>query len=112
MSKNKYSNELMNYLNLSPSMMLSEYELLNYILNKCQKIYGSNYKMPLPLYKLLFTVDDELDDMSEYINTNKGRIKRKLKNLVLKIDQTNNYLSVSNIYYYKIVTDIKIKIDI
>jgi hypothetical protein len=109
--KTRYSLELMTILNLSPTMMLTEYEILNYILLKCNKISHSLYQVPLNLYMILYPDDTEtLNDNQENITINKNRIKRKLKQLVLKEQVNNNYVSVSNIYSDVLVNEIKIDI--
>jgi hypothetical protein len=70
--------------------MLTEYEILNYILLKCNKISHSLYQVPLNLYIILYPDDTEtLNENQENITINKNRIKRKLKQLVLK-EQVNN----------------------
>jgi len=109
--KYRYSLELMTFLNLSPTMMLTEYEILNYILLKCNKISHSLYQVPLNLYTILYPNEqDAINEELDYKTINKNRIRRKLKQLVFKAPINNNYVSVSNIYSDVLVNEIKIDI--
>ena len=104
MAKSKYPPALMQMFNLSPHLPIEEKNMVNNILSKCVKVYGSKYKIKRDLYNILNTHNNGLQTESEsetdgadYVFVRINDIRQFLRKLAIKYINKDNYVEVGSI---------------
>jgi len=102
MAKSKYPPALMQMFNFSPHLPIEEKIMVNNILSKCVKVYGSKYKIKCDLYNILNTHNNGLHSESEseaadYVFIRINDIRQFLRKLAIEYINKNNYVEVGSI---------------
>jgi hypothetical protein len=111
--KLKYPRELLSLLGLNTNSTYLEKSIIEYIMNKCTKRYGTIYNMPDNIYQTLIANHDIYHNHDVINNQRQVRlsdIRRFIKGLGITSIPNNIYISVSDIYNTNIVNEITVQI--
>ena len=109
----KYPKELLTLLGLNINHIYHEKSIIDNVLQKCTKRYGTIYNIPDNIYQLLITNDNNYNDYDIINNQRQVRlsdIKRFIKGLGIQSVPNNTYISVSDIYNTNTVHEITVQI--
>ena len=116
--KHTYPSTLLKLFDLPNNYLISEKNLLDMILNKCEKIntYGRpRYRIPIAIYKQLLTEQYEINAIIHSSNTTfivtPSEIKYKLKKIVIVSDYSD-YITLSSIFSDTKIHNIEVIIDL
>jgi len=111
-----YPNSLLKQLNIPSGTKISEKQMVDFIISKCDKMSAYNasrYRIPKKLYMELITEQWELNHINNSSNETfvirPSEIKNKLKNIMIAAD-TDQYVILSSIFSTNPVFNIEVSI--